>query len=97
MCRRMKLRTRTICPAWAGFCFMRVAMALAVIMVRALFFLEGHMKNATVQAFPVQCVKGSAIVLFVQIHETEAPTSPRHNVRSQADRLYSSKLREQLI
>ncbi len=76
---------------------MRGAKALAVITVRVLFFLEGHMKNATVKAFPVQCIKGSAIVLFVQIHETEAPTAPRHNVRCQADRLYSSKLREQLI
>ncbi len=76
---------------------MRETKALAVITVRALFFLEDHMKNATVQAFPVQCVKGSAIVLFVQIHETEAPTSPRHDVRCEADRLYSSKLREQLI
>ncbi len=76
---------------------MHVAKALAVITVRPLFFHEGHMKNATVKAFPVQCVKGSAIVLFAQINETEAPTSPRHYVRSETDRLYSSKLREELI
>lgn len=66
-------------------------------MVCISFCLKGNVKNATVKALPVQRKKGSAIVLFVQIHETEAPTPPRHNVGSKADRLHSPKRCEQLI
>ena len=61
------------------------------------FLLEGHTKNAITKAPPVQRVKGGAGLLFVQMHKTEAPTPPRHYVRSQADRSDSTKLREQPI
>ncbi len=61
------------------------------------FSLESHTKNAIPKASPIQRLTCSAGVLFVQMHKAEAPTSPRHNVRSQADRSYSSELREQLI
>ena len=61
------------------------------------FLLEGHPKNAITKAPPVQRVKGSAGLLLVQMHKTKAPTPPRHYTRSQADRSYSTKLREQPI
>ncbi len=61
------------------------------------FLLKGHTKNAITKAPPVQRVKGSAGLLLAQMHKTEAPTPPRHYVRSQADRSYSTKLREQPI
>ena len=64
---------------------------------RALFSLEGHTKNSTFKASPIQRVTCSAGVLLVQMHKTEAPTPPRHDVRSQADRSNRTKFREQPI
>ena len=61
------------------------------------FSLEGHTKNATPKASPIQRVTCSAGVLFVQMHKTEASTPPRHDVRSQADRSNRTKFREQRI
>ncbi len=61
------------------------------------FFLVGNMKNSITKAPPVQRAKSGSGLLFVQMHETEAPTPSRHYVSRQADRSDSTKLREQPI
>jgi hypothetical protein len=61
------------------------------------FSLEGHTKNTIAKVSSIERKKGSAGLLFVQMHKTEAATPPRHDVRSQADRSHSAKLREQPI
>ena len=58
------------------------------------FLLKGHAKNAIAYASSIQRVKGGAALLFIQVHETEAVTAPRHDVRSQANRLDSTVVRE---
>jgi hypothetical protein len=58
------------------------------------FLLEGHAKNAITYTSPIQRVKGGAGLLLIQVHETEAATSARHDVRSQADRSDSTIIGE---
>jgi len=61
------------------------------------FLLVGNMQNPITKAPPVQCAKSGAGLLFVQVHETEAPTPSRHYVCGQVDRSDVAKLREQAI
>ena len=58
------------------------------------FLLKGHEKNTMAYASSIQRVKRGAGLLFIQVHETEAATSARHDVRSQANRLDSTIVRE---
>ena len=50
------------------------------------FLLKGHAKNAIAYASSIQRVKGGAGLLFIQVDESETPTAPCHDVRSQANR-----------
>ena len=59
---------------------------------RELLSFDGDTKNATADVLPIQGGHRSALDTFEQMHMTEAATSPRHYVRSQADGSYRTEV-----
>jgi hypothetical protein len=75
---------RKFCLKWRGLSVTLVTLGGSGLVIA--FLLKGHAKNAIVYASSIQCVKGGAGFLFIQMDESESPTASCHDVRSQANR-----------